>query len=64
MAQKYHVWKESGVTTQDRMGVEVGTFLPGNDKNNVITKKALSYFQCLSLSLKYMSHVLWLNNHY
>ena len=37
MAEKYHVWKESGVKTQDRMDVEVGTLLPSNDKNNVIT---------------------------
>ena len=28
--------------------MEVGTLLPGNDKNNVIIKKVLSYFQCLS----------------
>ena len=28
--------KESGVTTQGRKEVEVGTLLLGNDKNNVI----------------------------
>ena len=28
--------------------MEVGTLLLGNDKNNVIADKVLSYFQCLS----------------
>ena len=29
---------------QGRREVEVGTLLLGNDKNNVITEKVLSYF--------------------
>ena len=44
MAEKSYVWKKSGVITQCRKEVEVGTFLLGNDKNNVITEKVLSYF--------------------
>ena len=39
-----NVWKESGVTTAGRREVEVGTLLLGNDKNNIITEKVLSYF--------------------
>ena len=42
--KKGHVWKESGVRTQVRREVEVGTLLLGNDKNNLIANKALSYF--------------------
>ena len=30
-----YVWKKSGVTTQGKKEVEVGTLLLGNDKNNV-----------------------------
>ena len=30
------------------MGVEVGTLLLSNDKNNVIAKNVWSYFLCLS----------------
>ena len=48
MAVKGHAWRESGVMTQGWREVEVGTLLLGNDKNNVITDKVLSYFQCLS----------------
>ena len=48
LAEKGHVWKESGVTTQVRMEVEVGTLLLSNDKNNVIAENVLSYFLCLS----------------
>ena len=33
--EKGYVKKESGVTTQGRKEEEVGTFLLGNDKNNV-----------------------------
>ena len=40
--------KESGVTTQERKEVEVGTLLLGNDKNNVIVNYLLSYLLCLS----------------
>ena len=39
--------KESGVTTQERKEVEVGTLLLGNDKNNVIVN-LLSYCLCWS----------------
>ena len=59
-----HVWKESGVTAQVKMEVEVGTLLLSNDKNNVIAENALSYFLCLSSSLKCRSHVSGLNNNY
>ena len=44
LAEKGHVSKESGVTTQGRKEVEVGTLLLGNDKNNVIADKVLSCF--------------------
>ena len=40
--------KKSGVTTQGRKEVEVGTLLLGNDKNDVTANKLLSYFQCFS----------------
>ena len=36
------------VRTQMRREVKVGTLLLGNDKNNVIADKVLSYFLCLS----------------
>ena len=39
-----HFWKESVVRTQVRVELEVGTLLQGNDKNNVIADKVLSYF--------------------
>ena len=39
-----HVWKESGVTTQGRMEVEIGTFLLGNDKSNIIADKVITFF--------------------
>ena len=39
--EKGHVWKESGVTTQVRMEVEVGALLLSNDKSNVIAENAL-----------------------
>ena len=35
--------KESGVATQGRKEVEVGTLLLGDDKNNVIVNYLLSY---------------------
>ena len=41
-AEKGHVWKESGVMTQGKREVEVGTILLGNDKNNIVDK-VLSY---------------------
>ena len=44
MEQKGHVWKESGVATKGKMEVEVATLLLGNDGNNVIANKVLSYF--------------------
>ena len=43
-AKKGPVWKESGVKAQVKGEVEVGTLLLGNDKNNVIADKVLSYF--------------------
>ena len=43
LAEKCHVWKESGVTVQGRREVEVGTFLQCNDKNNVIVDKVLIF---------------------
>ena len=52
MAEKVHVWKESGVTTQGRREVEVGTLLLDNDKSNIIVNKVLSYFYCLSSKFK------------
>ena len=48
LVEKGHVLKESGVMTQVRMKVEVGTLLLSNDKNNVIAENVLSYFLCLS----------------
>ena len=48
LPENCHVWKESGVTTQERKVVEVGTILLANDKNNVIAKKVLRYLQCLN----------------
>ena len=44
LAEKGHVWKESGVTTPGRREVEVATLLLGNDENKVIADKVLSYF--------------------
>ena len=37
-------WKESGFMSQRSREVEGGTLLLGNDKNNVIANKVLSYF--------------------
>ena len=48
LAKKGHVWKESGVTTQVSMEVEVGSLLLCNDKKNVIAENVLSYFSCLN----------------
>ena len=45
---KGHVWKESGVTTQGRMEVEVAILLLNNDKNNVTAENVSSYFYVLS----------------
>ena len=42
--EKGYVCRESGFTTQGRREVEIGTRLLGNDKNNVIVNKVLSYF--------------------
>ena len=47
LGEKGHVWNESGVTTQLRMEVEVGTLLLSNNKN-VIAENVLGYFLCLS----------------
>ena len=46
-AEEGHVWKGSGVTTQVRMEVEVGTLLISNDKNNAVAKNVSSYFLTL-----------------
>ena len=46
--EKGHVWKESGITAQVTIEVEVGTLLLSNDKNNVIAENVLSYFSSLS----------------
>ena len=43
-----YVWKESGVTTQGRMEVEVAILLLNNDKNNVTAENVSSYFYVLS----------------
>ena len=42
--EKDHFWKESGIMTQGRREVEIGTLLLSNDKNNVIAEDVLSYF--------------------
>ena len=42
--KRLYVWKESGVITQGRREVEVGTLLLGNEKNDVVNEKVLSYF--------------------
>ena len=58
--------KKKMVMKQGRKKVEVGTLLLGNDKNNVIVNKVLSYFECLSF--KFEVHVACLgttvNNNY
>ena len=58
--------KKKMVMKQGRKKVEVGTLLLGNDKNNVIVNKVLSYFECLSF--KFEVHVTCLgttvNNNY
>ena len=46
--EKGYVGKESGVITQGRRVVEVGTLFLRNDENNVIAKNVLSYFLCFS----------------
>ena len=38
LAEKGHVWKESGVMEQVRMEMEVGTLLLSKDKGSVIAK--------------------------
>ena len=43
LAEKGHIWKESGVMTQRRKDKELGSLLRDNDKNNVIANKS-SYF--------------------
>ena len=42
MAEKGHVWKESGSMTQGRREVEVGTLLESRDEKNVIAENVLS----------------------
>ena len=42
--EKGQNWKESGFNTQGTKEVEIGIILLGNDKNNFIANKLLSYF--------------------
>ena len=42
--EKGYAWKESGIMTQGRWQVKVGTLLLSNDENNVIVENLLSYF--------------------
>ena len=42
------------VTTHGMKEVEAGIILLGIDKHSVIADKVLSYFECLSSSLKYI----------
>ena len=44
LSEKGHALKESGVMTQGRSEVEVGTLLLSNDENNVIAQNVLGYF--------------------
>ena len=44
VTEKDHVWKESGVTTQEGKEMEVVTLLLGNYKSSVTADKVLSYF--------------------
>ena len=44
--------------------MEVDALLIGNDKNNVIANKVLSYFQCLNLKVEITLQCLGLNNNY
>ena len=46
--QKKVMSEKSGVITQGRKEMEVGTLLLGNDKNNVIVNYLLNYLLCLS----------------
>ena len=41
------------------MGVEVGTLLLSNDKNNVIAQNVVSYFSCLSSKFDVQVAHLW-----
>ena len=43
LSEKGHVWKESAVTTQVKMEMEVVTLLLSNDKNNVIDENVLFF---------------------
>ena len=47
-AEKGHFWKQSGVATQWKRGVEVGSLLLDNDRSNVIIDKVLSFFSVKS----------------
>ena len=53
--QKKVMSEKSGVITQGRKEMEVGTLLLGNDKNNVIVNYLLSY---LSKGLSEVKHKL------
>ena len=54
LAEHGHVRKKIVVAKHGMKEVEAGTILLGIDKNNVIADKVLSYFECLSSSLKYI----------
>ena len=49
LAEKSHVWKESGVTTQEKREVEEGALLLVHEKNNVIANNLLSFFSVFKL---------------
>ena len=55
--EKDHAWKDSGVMTQGRRELEVGTLLLSKDKNNVISKNAL--FSVLKLKVWSIGHSFW-----
>ena len=53
---------ESGIATQGRRKVEVGTLLLGNDKNNVIVDKILSYFYFFDKTYLQKPHCVMIEN--
>ena len=44
LAGKGHASKESGIMTQGRREIKVGTLLLSNDENNVIAENVWSFF--------------------
>ena len=53
---------ESGVATQGRGKVEVETLLLGNDKNNVIVDKVLSYYYFFDKTNLQKPHCVMIEN--